>query len=74
MMISGIPNFAQRLPLFDLTAGYVQRGIGAFPHMSTRGPWTFEQAYEVDVERLAGPVDRPELHFATPIGAKARAV
>jgi cation diffusion facilitator CzcD-associated flavoprotein CzcO len=59
----------ERLPLFDLTSGYVQRGIGAFPHMSSRGPWTFEQAYEVDVERLAGPVDGPELRFGTRISS-----
>jgi cation diffusion facilitator CzcD-associated flavoprotein CzcO len=59
----------ERLPLFDLTSGYVQRGIGAFPHMSSRGPWTFEQAYEVDVKRLAGPVDAPELRFGTRISS-----
>jgi hypothetical protein len=62
---------ADRLPLFDLTSGYVRRGIGAFPHMSSRGPWTFEQAYEVDVERLAGPVDGPELRFGTRIGTES---
>jgi hypothetical protein len=62
---------AERLPLFDLTSGYVQRGISAFPHMSSRGPWTFEQAYEVDVERLTGPVDGPELRFGTRVGSDA---
>jgi len=62
---------SERLPLFDLTSGYVQRGIGAFPHMCSHGPWTFEQAYEVDVERLAGPVDSPELRFQTRIGTES---
>jgi hypothetical protein len=37
--------------------------------MSSHGPWTFEQAYEVDVERLAGPVDGPELRFGTRISS-----
>jgi cation diffusion facilitator CzcD-associated flavoprotein CzcO len=55
-----------RLPLFDLTSGYVQRGIRRFPHAGTRGPWTAEMAYERDVARLRdGPVDDPELHFRT---------
>jgi len=49
----------------------VRRGIGAFPHMSSRGPWTFEQAYEVDVERLAGPVDEPELRFETRVDTES---
>ena len=34
---------AERLPLFDLTSGYVQRGIDVFPHVGSRGPWTFER-------------------------------
>jgi cation diffusion facilitator CzcD-associated flavoprotein CzcO len=55
-----------RRPLFDLTSGYVLRGIQRFPHAGTRGPWTAEHAYERDVERLRdGPVDGPELRFRT---------
>jgi cation diffusion facilitator CzcD-associated flavoprotein CzcO len=55
-----------RLPLFDLTSGYVLRGIHRFPHAGTHGPWTAVHAYEVDVERLRdGPVDGPELRFRT---------
>jgi monooxygenase len=55
-----------RLPLFDLTSGYVLRGIHRFPHAGTRGPWTAEHAYERDVERLrTGPVEGPELRFRT---------
>ena len=41
-----------RVPLFDLTSGYVQRGIGQFPKAGTHGPWTFTMAYEDDVARL----------------------
>jgi cation diffusion facilitator CzcD-associated flavoprotein CzcO len=55
-----------RVPLFDLTSGYVQRGIQGFPHGGTHGPWTAAMAYERDVERLRdGAVDGPELRFRT---------
>ena len=54
----------ERLPLLDLTSGYVLRGIQTFPHAGDRGPWTAAMAYERDVERLRdGPVDGPELYF-----------
>jgi monooxygenase len=56
----------ERRPLFDLTSGYVQRGIQRFPHAGAHGPWTVEMAYERDVERLRnGAVDGSELHFRT---------
>jgi cation diffusion facilitator CzcD-associated flavoprotein CzcO len=56
----------ERRPLFDLTSGYVQRGIQRFPHAGTHGPWTAAMAYERDVERLRdGAVDGPELRFRT---------
>ena len=53
-----------RVPLFDLTSGYVQRGIGQFPKAGTRGPWASTMADEDDVARLrdADIVD-PALHF-----------
>ena len=55
----------ERLPLFDLGAGYVQRGIAGFPHAGTRGSWTAEMAYEQDLSRLRhGPVEDPALRFA----------
>jgi len=54
----------QRVPLFDLSAGYVQRAIERFPRAGTRGPWTAAMAYEDDVERLRhGSVDDPALQF-----------
>ncbi|MFX0573801.1 flavin-containing monooxygenase [Nocardia nepalensis] len=53
-----------RVPLMDLSSGYVQRGISAFPHAGTRGPWTAEMAYEQDVTRLRdGAVEDPALRF-----------
>jgi cation diffusion facilitator CzcD-associated flavoprotein CzcO len=63
-----------RLPLFNLTSGYVRRGIDRFPHAGTRGPWTAEMAYERDVERLIhGPVDGPDLEFRTRVPAAVAA-
>ena len=56
----------ERTALLDLTAGYVRRGVGAFPRAGTRGPWTAAMAYERDVERLRhGPVDDDALTFTT---------
>jgi cation diffusion facilitator CzcD-associated flavoprotein CzcO len=56
----------ERRPLFNLTSGYVQRGIQRFPHAGTHGPWTADMAYERDVARLRdGPVDGPDLRFRT---------
>ena len=56
----------ERGPLLDLSSGYVQRRIAAFPKAGTRGPWTAQHAYEQDVERLRrGPVEDPALRFAS---------
>ncbi|GAA5148309.1 NAD(P)/FAD-dependent oxidoreductase [Pseudonocardia eucalypti] len=55
----------ERLPLFDLSSGYVQRRIGLFPRGGTRGVWTAAMAYEQDSARLRhGPVEDPALRFA----------
>jgi cation diffusion facilitator CzcD-associated flavoprotein CzcO len=54
----------ERRPLFDLTSGYVTRGIQRFPHAGSHGPWTADMAYEQDVARLRdGAVDGPQLRF-----------
>ena len=54
----------QRVPLMDLTSGYVQRGIAKFPRAGTSGSWTAVHAYEGDVERLRhGPVEDDALKF-----------
>ena len=54
----------ERLPLFDLGAGYVRRAIASFPHAGTQGVWTADMAYEQDLARLRhGPVADPALHL-----------
>jgi hypothetical protein len=55
----------ERLPLLDLSSGYVQRAIANFPKAGTSGAWTAAMAYEADIERLRhGSVTDPDLHFA----------
>ena len=45
-------------PWIDLTAGYVSRGVGQFPHQGDREPWLFTQDYLVEKKRFEqGPVD-----------------
>lgn len=54
-----------RQPLLELKSGYVQRRIDAFPHAGDKEPWTVEQAYEKDVQRLRHePIDDPHLQFS----------
>lgn len=54
-----------RVPVVDMSSGYVQRAIARFPRGGTSGPWTVQMAYEKDVERLRrGPVEDPALEFA----------
>src|SRR5262245_29817746 len=54
-----------RVPLMDLSAGYVQRGIAKFPRAGTKGPWTAAHAYEEDVDRSrGGPVTDDALQFS----------
>jgi cation diffusion facilitator CzcD-associated flavoprotein CzcO len=54
----------ERLPLLDLSSGYVQRAIANFPKAGTHGSWTAAMAYEDDAARLLhGAVADPDLHF-----------
>ncbi|GAA0415519.1 NAD(P)/FAD-dependent oxidoreductase [Streptomyces luteireticuli] len=54
----------ERVPYMDLGAGYVRRGIAAFPRAGTRGPWTAGMDYGKDVGRLReGPVEDGALRF-----------
>jgi cation diffusion facilitator CzcD-associated flavoprotein CzcO len=49
---------APRLPLLELTSGYVQRSLAAFPRQSSASPWRTHQNYLRDVRMLRfGPVD-----------------
>lgn len=53
-----------RVPMMDMTSGYVQRAIAKFPRAGTNGPWTLKHAYEFDVARLRhGPVEDDALRF-----------
>ncbi|HEX7322679.1 MAG TPA: NAD(P)/FAD-dependent oxidoreductase [Mycobacterium sp.] len=50
--------------IVEFNPGYMQRGLPAFPRAGDSGPWTTDQHYEKDVERLRnGPVDGPGLRF-----------
>ena len=42
----------ERLPLMEMSSGYVQRAIQRFPRAGTHGVWTLKHAYELDVDRL----------------------
>jgi monooxygenase len=54
----------ERLPLLDLQAGYVQRGVSTFPRAGSHGPWTVKMDYAADrVRLLEGPVEDPALEF-----------
>jgi len=60
----------ERVPLLDLSSGYVQRAIARFPPGGTRGSWTVKMAYEDDIARLReGPVEDPALQFAASVPA-----
>jgi cation diffusion facilitator CzcD-associated flavoprotein CzcO len=48
---------ARDVLLDDLTSGYLQRGVAAFPRLVRSGPWTYRSHYGFDVERLGGAVD-----------------
>ncbi len=64
----------ERLPYFDFQAGYVQRGMHAFPRRGSHGPWTVaELSYAEDVARLRqGSVEDPALRFRTSARELAR--
>ncbi|MDH6194157.1 cation diffusion facilitator CzcD-associated flavoprotein CzcO [Mycobacterium frederiksbergense] len=55
-----------RVPMIDMSSGYIQRAIANFPHAGTADPWTLAMAYENDMERLSqGPIESPALRFTT---------
>ena len=65
----------ERTPLLDLSSGYVQRKIAAFPKAGTTGSWTVEMAYEDDVARLRhGPVEDAALRFDARVAAQVAQV
>jgi monooxygenase len=55
-------------PLLDLSSGYVQRSIAAFPRQGSEAPWLVHQNYLRDIRLLRhGPVD-DAMEFAGPGG------
>ncbi|WP_242612836.1 hypothetical protein [Janibacter limosus] len=56
-------------PILDLTAGYVQRVVSAFPKVGDRAPWTMPQNYVKDKFAFARADVTTDMHFV-PVGAK----
>jgi len=51
------PPDDERLPLLDLSAGYVRRALPTLPTQGTRAPWRLHQSYRKDLRMLTrGPV------------------
>jgi len=58
------PPEPERLPLLDLSAGYVQRAAGSLPSQGVRPPWKLNQNYRKDVALLTrGPLDDEGVRF-----------
>ena len=55
-------------PILDLTAGYVQRAIDAFPKVGDREPWTMPQSYLRDRSAFAAADVRQDMTFL-PVGS-----
>jgi hypothetical protein len=59
-------------PLLEVTAGYVKRAAGQFPHQGVEGPWRTCMDYRADQKTLReGPVDDDNLRFTTSSPADA---
>ena len=56
-------------PILDLTAGYVQRVVSAFPKVGDRAPWTMPQSYLKDKIAFGRADVTADMHFL-PVGAK----
>ncbi|MDN5717124.1 MAG: NAD(P)/FAD-dependent oxidoreductase, partial [Janibacter sp.] len=56
-------------PILDLTAGYVQRVVAAFPKVGDRAPWTMPQNYVKDKIAFARADVTTDMHFL-PVGTK----
>nr|WP_114201430.1 NAD(P)/FAD-dependent oxidoreductase [Janibacter anophelis] len=56
-------------PIMELTAGYVQRVIAAFPKVGDRAPWTMPQSYVKDKIAFARADVTADMFFL-PVGAK----
>ena len=57
-------------PFFELSSGYVRRGVDLFPRQAAADPWYRPQNYTVDRRTvMRAPVDGPALEFARVPGA-----
>jgi len=66
------PNL-QEAPFLDLTSGYVQRAMDAFPKQGPEVPWRLHQNYALDLMMLQrGSVDDGVMEFANPAERAAR--
>ena len=53
-----------RRPFIEMGTGYVNRAMHLFPQQGSHGPWTVDQSYRLDRNRLAkAPIDDPALRF-----------
>lgn len=64
------PEGMAAAPILDLTAGYIQRSIGAFPKAGDRAPWTMPQNYLKDKIAFRRADVTEDMHFV-PKGAGA---
>jgi monooxygenase len=52
-------------PMLEFEAGYVQRALKSLPRRGSHGPWTMEQSYRFDRERLRRQsIDDPALRLS----------
>jgi cation diffusion facilitator CzcD-associated flavoprotein CzcO len=62
------PRSAERVtgstPFFELSSGYVQRGVGQFPRQGSKDPWYRPQSYPRARRVTRAPIDNPALEFA----------
>jgi len=66
------PASQERRPLLDLTSGYVQRSIDAFPSQGVAQPWQVQQNYVTDLLRMSRADLARDMRF-TPQHAMERA-
>lgn len=58
------PDDMARLPLMDLSSGYIQRSAHLLPHQGDRQPWKLDQNYIVDRRIIhRAPIDDGALRF-----------
>ena len=58
------PRAPERLPLLDLSAGYVRRALDSLPKQGTTPPWRLNQNYKADVRLFTrGPLTDDGITF-----------